>query len=63
VHLDRLSKDYRIPAPVADGARADAGEEQDGEEETQSPLLNLSAPCSRPPASGPIALGRGNAHN
>ena len=61
VYLRRLPRDYRIPAPVAPDALADADEEPDDEEETQSPLLDLSAPGSRPPGSGPIALGRGNA--
>jgi hypothetical protein len=63
IHFRRLSRDYRVPAPAAIEARSDAGEEQpdEDEDETQSPLLDLSAPGSRPPGSGPIALGRGNA--
>ena len=64
MHSRRLPRDYRIPAPVPDESSLDFGEQQrieEDEDETQSPLLDLSAPGSRPPGSGPIALGRGSA--
>ncbi len=53
-----------MSAPVTSESSTDFGEQQpmqEDEEETQSPLLDLSAPGSRPPGSGPIALGRGSA--
>lgn len=67
----RLPNDYRIPVAVADEMVPDSmddevvpnsieGEDPDNDE-TQSPVFDLTVPGARRPGTGPVALGRGNA--